>query len=102
MAFALAEVVWIMRGRNDSAFLNYFNRQLPLRAGHGATYNGAYGQRLRAAFGFDQLERAYLALRHNPNSRQVVLQIWNPQRDLPDQTGRARRQAGVDSDHAQQ
>ena len=89
VAFALAEVVWIMRGRNDAAFLNYFNRQLSHHAGDGSTYHGAYGQRLRVAFGLDQLERAYLALRHNPDSRQVVLQIWDPRQDLPDQVGRA-------------
>ena len=89
VAFALAEVVWIVRGRNDAAFLNYFNRQLPRRAGTGPTYHGAYGQRLRAAFGLDQLERAYLALRHNPHSRQVVLQLWDPRQDFPDSDGRA-------------
>ncbi len=89
VAFALAEVVWMMRGRNDAAFLNYFNRQLPLHAGHGSTYHGAYGQRLRAAFGLDQLERAYLALRHQSDSRQVVLQLWDPRQDFPDPSGRA-------------
>lgn len=87
VAFALAEVVWILRGRNDSAFLNYFNTQLPKYAGLGSTYHGAYGVRLRSRFGVDQLERAYLALKNNPESRQIVLQIWDPIADLPDVNG---------------
>src|SRR5258708_3210956 len=59
VAFALAEIIWIMAGRNDSAYLNYFNSDLPKYAGHGATYHGAYGYRLRKGLKIDQLDRAY-------------------------------------------
>lgn len=86
-AFAIAEVVWILSGRNDSAFLNYWNSQLPKFAGSGDVYHGAYGFRLRHQFRIDQLERAYQALRHNPDGRQVVLQIWDPEADFPDTRG---------------
>lgn len=86
-AFALAEVVWIMCGRSDSAFLNYFNPTLPRFAGKGATYHGAYGYRLRKRFGIDQLERAFRALSANPDSRQVVLQIWDSPVDMPREDG---------------
>jgi thymidylate synthase len=86
-AFAIAEVVWIMAGRDDAAFLNFFNRQLPLYAGDTKSYHGAYGHRLRRRFGFDQLERAYNVLSKNKESRQVVLQIWDPSVDLPQDTG---------------
>jgi len=89
-AFALAEVIWIMSGRNDSAFLNYFNPKLPQYAGAGEFYHGAYGFRLRKHFGFDQLEHAYHALSANPDSRQVVLQIWESQIDMPDAVGAPR------------
>lgn len=82
-AFAVAEVIWIMTGRNDSAFLNYFNTGLPKFAGKVARYHGAYGHRLRRQLGIDQLDRAYSALKHKPESRQVVLQIWSGQLDLP-------------------
>ncbi|MDB6025134.1 MAG: thyA [Verrucomicrobiales bacterium] len=77
-----------MRGRNDSAFLNYFNSQLPKYAGYGKTYHGAYGFRWRRQFQFDQLERAYKALKANPSTRQVVLQIWDPRIDLPNVKGK--------------
>ena len=87
IAFALAEVVWIIRGRNDSGFLNYFNRRLPEFAGDGTTYHGAYGHRLRHLAGFDQLDAAYKALKAIPDSRQVVLQIWNGETDFPRNDG---------------
>ena len=82
-AFSLAEVIWILTGRNDAGFLNYFNSALPAFAGHGSCYHGAYGFRLRRHFrdgwgrDLDQLERAYLTLCHEPDSRQAVLQIWD-------------------------
>ena len=86
-AFAIAEVVWMMAGRRDAAFLNYFNPSLPQFAGTGKTYHGAYGFRLRNHFGIDQLDRAYKALRYAPESRQVVLQIWDSAADLPGKNG---------------
>jgi thymidylate synthase len=87
-AFAIAEIVWIITGRNDSAFLNYFNRQLPKYAGRGDTYHGAYGRRLRHHQGIDQLERAYQTLKIKPSSRQMVLQIWDSRIDLPSSLGK--------------
>jgi thymidylate synthase len=86
-AFALAEVIWIFAGRNDSGFLNYFNSGLPKFAGSTTSYPGAYGFRLRRQHGLDQLVRAYEALRQNPTTRQVVLQIWDARSDLPDSLG---------------
>jgi thymidylate synthase len=87
IAFALAEIVWIMAGRNDSVFLNYFNRGLPKYCGNGPTYHGAYGHRLRKRLKVDQLARAYQALNKNPDSRQVVLQFWDGTVDLPKEDG---------------
>lgn len=87
IAFALAEVIWILDGRNDSAFLNYFHRRLPDFAGSGSIYHGAYGERLRIRFGLDQLVQATNGLRANPRSRQVVLQIWSSAVDLPGSDG---------------
>lgn len=88
-AFAIAEVVWIVTGRQDAAFLTFFNRQYAKHAGPGPTYHGAYGWRLRHHLGQDQLIRAYDALRNNPESRQVVLQIWDSNVDMPQENGHA-------------
>jgi thymidylate synthase len=89
-AFAIAEVVWILAGRNDAAFLNHWNPALPRYAGARAVYHGAYGYRLRKNLGVDQLERAFATLRANPASRQVVLQIWDSKLDLPEKNGQPR------------
>lgn len=89
-AFAIAETVWILQGRDDASFVNFWNPALPKFAGGGTKYHGAYGYRLRKNLGMDQLERAYQALMSCPDSRQVVLQIWDGRIDLPDETGKAR------------
>jgi thymidylate synthase len=89
-AFAIAEVIWILQGRNDAAFLNYWNPALPKFAGLTDSYYGAYGHRLRRNLGFDQIEQAYQILSLAADSRQVVLQIWDGAKDLPFATGQPR------------
>lgn len=86
-AFALAEVVWILAGRNDSAFLNHWNPGLPKYQGLGSEYHGAYGFRIRKHYGLDQLDRVFKALRGNPSTRQACLLIWDPALDLPLEDG---------------
>ncbi len=86
-AFAIVEFFWILAGRNDSRLPNYWNPALPKYAGSGPTYAGAYGARLQSGYGFDQVIRAANALRTNPDSRQVVLQIWDPRVDMPADDG---------------
>ena len=87
VAFAIVEVIGIVNGRRDSGYLNFFNPGLPDFAGHGPAYHGAYGHRLRQNLGLDQLDRAFEALRSNPNGRQVVLQIWDARQDFPNSDG---------------
>ncbi len=87
IAFALAEIVWIINGSNDAKIINYWNPSLKQFAGIGDQYHGAYGFRLRKNLGIDQLDRAFLSLKNNPNNRQTVLLIWDPLKDLPDTNG---------------
>lgn len=86
-AFAIVELICLMNGRNDAEVLNFWNPALPRFAGRTPTYQGAYGFRLKRNFGFDQLDRAYRALKENPDTRQVVLQIWDPGKDFPTENG---------------
>ncbi len=86
-AFAIVEAIWILAGRNDASFVNFWNPALPRFTGGGDRYAGAYGRRLRTNFGVDQIERAIDALDANPLSRQVVLQIWDGALDLPSPQG---------------
>ena len=83
VAIAIAEVIWIMTGRDDLAFLNAWNQKLPGYVSAGLKLHEAYGHRLRHHIGVNQLTRAYQALRSNPNTRQVVLQIWDPSVNIP-------------------
>jgi len=86
-AFAIAEVFWLLSGRNDARFVNYWNRDLVKYAGKTDAYHGAYGFRIRKHFGLDQIERALAALKGKPASRQVVIQIWDPKLDFPAEDG---------------
>lgn len=86
-AFGLVEFIWIFNGENDSEVLKFWNPKLPNFSGSSKLLHGAYGYRLRKNFGIDQIQRAYLALKSNPMSRQVVLQIWDPCLDLPSELG---------------
>ncbi len=90
LAFALAEVVWILAGRNDMESLSFFNGSLKNFVGDSVYLHGAYGHRLRKSFGFDQLDAAYRALGANPTTRQIVLQYWDPNLDFPDTNGEPR------------
>jgi thymidylate synthase len=88
ISFALAELFWILNGSNDVELLDTWNKNLKNQAEDkgSPTYHGAYGHRLRSQYGIDQIDRAYLALKANPNSRQVVMQIWDPRADMPNET----------------
>jgi thymidylate synthase len=83
----LVEVFWVAAGRKDAALPAFWNPRLPLFCGDAAFYGGAYGHRLRAYFGVDQLERVSHALEASPDSRQAVLQIWDAASDLPGVNG---------------
>ena len=87
-AFAIAELVMLMNGNDEAKLLNVWNPALPKYQGKYSRYPGAYGRRLRYSFGFDQINRAYNALKNNPESRQVVMEIWKPDIDLPQIEGR--------------
>lgn len=89
-AFAIAEVVWILRGRRDSGFLKPWNSALFSFTGIEDELHGAYGYRLRNHLEFDQLVRAASALQNDPNQRQVVLQIWDAKVDAPQVDGKPR------------
>lgn len=84
--FHLMEAMWILAGREDVAFVSEFNSNIGNYSDDGIVFNAAYGYRLRNGnyeSGFDQLQQAIDILRADPNSRQVVCQIWD-ENDLDD------------------
>ena len=96
--FLLAEAMWIWSGRKDVKFLTIFNKKMSDFSDDGSVFHAPYGFRLRhwgvrsedkfleenmhAAQGYDQIADAIRILSNNPNSRQVVMSIWNPDLDL--------------------
>lgn len=83
IGYALAELVWIMNGEDRADIINTWNPALEKFAGKSDFYHGAYGNRIRVHFQFDQLEKAYQALHFIPESRQVVIQIYDTKVDFP-------------------
>lgn len=85
--FHLAEIVWMLAGREDAAFLNNFVADFGSRFAESASgkpgweaggrVHGAYGHRWRKAFGFDQLDATVQRLREDRTTRQCVLQMWD-------------------------
>jgi len=79
--FHLMEALWILGGREDVQFPCLFNSKLAQYSDNGLTFHGAYGHRLRSC-GKDQLKLAIDKLQRDPDTRQVVLQIWDYKKDL--------------------
>lgn len=75
--FHLFESLWMLSGRDDVEFLHEYNSQMRQYSDDGERFNAAYGHRLRAYFGRDQIDEVITLLRRNPDDRQAVLQIWD-------------------------
>ena len=86
VSFALAELFWILRGSDNKQIIDTWSVHYKDFASdpNSDIYYGAYGFRLRNNFRIDQIERAYRALKENPNNRQTVMIIWDPKKDMPD------------------
>ncbi len=82
--FHLFEALWMLAGRRDAAFLNTFIHDFGDRfAEPDGRIHDAYGYRWREHFSFlDQLKIIIHILREDPNSRQAVLEMWDPVIDL--------------------
>lgn len=90
--FHLYESLWMLAGRNDVAPLKYYASKIGDFSDDGTTFNGAYGYRWRNHPGsedrtpngqqVDQLKIIVEHLKRKPESRRVVLQMWNVEDDL--------------------
>jgi hypothetical protein len=76
------ECLWIMAGRRDAKFVGQFSKNILAYAEDDGNHWGAYGYRLRHAFGFDQIGKVVKMLKEDPTSRRIVLQMWDADRDL--------------------
>lgn len=101
--FALAEVVWILAGQKDVGFITYYNKNIAQFSNDGIEFDAAYGDRLRnwpvyqsredfyytdrgsKSYDLDHLDQIPLVcdrLKRDPSTRQAVLALWDPARDL--------------------
>lgn len=76
--FHLLEALWMLAGRDDLAWVAFYNSGMKNYSDDGLTLNAAYGHRWRKAFGQDQLQKIIDALHNNPDCRRQVLQMWGP------------------------
>lgn len=85
--FHLYEAFWMLAGENNARLLDVFVKNFSGRfAEEGGIQHGAYGHRWRHWFDIDQLDSVVDVLVKNRNSRQVVLQMWDPNADLGNHT----------------
>lgn len=97
--FLMAEAMWISMGCRDVEFLAMFNSNMKKYSDDGEVFHAPYGWRMRhwgirsedkfitdGDKGYDQVVAAIKLLDENPNTRQVVMNIWNPNFDLGFQT----------------
>ena len=80
--FHLFESLWIIGGRRDVKFLTEFNKRMSEYSDDGEVFHAAYGYRMRHQQSVDQIELAIKMLKQDPNSRRVVIQIWDANLDL--------------------
>ena len=79
--FHLMEAMWMLAGRDDGAFLDFYVKDFSKRFGKDGVIMDSYGQRWRHGLHYDQLNEVVNQLRKDPTTRQVVLQMWGAGRD---------------------
>lgn len=79
--FHVMEFIWMMAGDNSTHWISQFNKGFKNYAEPSGLHHGAYGYRWREHFGHDQLLAAVDEFRRDPESRRVVLTMWDPQAD---------------------
>jgi len=89
--FHVLEALWMLAGRDDVAFISKILPGMKQFSDDGVVFHGAYGRRWRRwfmtdtanVFGeIDQLQIIAGILKKNPDCRRQVLQIWDAEYDL--------------------
>lgn len=79
--FHVMEFIWMMAGDNSTSWISQFNTGFRNYAETNGLHHGAYGHRWREHFSHDQLLCAVDELQRDPESRRVVLSMWDPDAD---------------------
>jgi len=87
----LAETLWVLVGKRDIGWLSHYLPRASDFSDNGLNWRAGYGGRLRHATGceesgvvhsIDQLQFIYNTLSKDPNTRQAVITIWDPVKDV--------------------
>jgi thymidylate synthase len=77
----VAETLWQLAGRDDIDWLKWYLPRAPKFSDDGKHWRGAYGPRLRDWHGLDQIDTIATKLIDDPDTRQAVINIWEPSID---------------------
>lgn len=90
--FHLFEALWMLSGANDVTTLDHILPSFKQFSDDGVRFHGAYGHRWRHwpdhskvhpyMMEIDQIARAISMFRIDPETRRVVIGMWDPARDL--------------------
>lgn len=75
--FHLIEALAMLSGRNSVSLLSFLASNMSNFSDDGVRFNAFYGERARVKWG-DQLMQVINELRANPESRQAVVNLWDP------------------------
>lgn len=78
LSSCLGETIWYLSASDRSADIEYYIKNYRKFSNDGDYIYGAYGPRIFHRFGFDQLEYVIAKLTKNPNSRNALIQIYEP------------------------
>lgn len=103
--FHLTESIWMLAGSNRIQMPNHYVGTMKNFSVDGLTFNAAYGHRWRRNWNIrpvdslvpdestDQLQAVIEKLVKSPNTRQAVIGIWDPAKDLYDTGSNAKDRA---------
>lgn len=75
--FHLIEAMAMLAGRNSNSLLSFLASNMSNFSDDLVRYNAFYGERARVKWG-DQIKSVIHELRCNPDSRQAVVNLWDP------------------------
>jgi thymidylate synthase len=89
--FQVMESIWILGGRGDVFFIEYYLENMKKYADNKVEFNAPYGTRMRlwnshrdlvvfeqVVVRRDQFKDCYNALKKDPDTRQAIMVFWNP------------------------
>ena len=83
IAAQIAETMWVLTGKTSGiVWLSHYLPRAVDFADDGKHWRAAYGPRLRNWKGVDQVAYVVNALRDNPQTRQAVIALWDPEVDI--------------------